>query len=163
MICGIYPCCGRELKIDFPEKPINVPLKFIHETCNGCGEEVVHVLSNIEPRSWLKEDYFKSHNNSDGGIIDWGGGVIQKVFVDGNLLVSTPFEEVKVGSKMIAQGLLDKTRWWVVLEIKETNDDITLYAEEFNAESIPKKEEFCFDKADILDKEGYYRRDEVKI
>lgn len=156
MIVGTYPCCGKELKLEYSENPINVPGKFISETCSGCGVEVLHMVSNFHPRSWVKEDYLKNNSKYCGSaIIASSGGVEQKIFIGGKLLENTPFKETKVGSKVIASGIFGRPRWWVVIDKKETNDDVILYLEEFNAESTPKKEELCFLKEDMLKQETY--------
>lgn len=53
MIFGSYPCCGAALAISMPEK---TP-RFMREVCQACGAAVWHLLSRIDPQSWIEPDF----------------------------------------------------------------------------------------------------------
>jgi hypothetical protein len=61
VITGSYPCCGGDLWIGVPE----VTPKVLPEDCPHCGVKVWHVLSRLEPLTYLDADFRELYDVDD--------------------------------------------------------------------------------------------------
>ena len=61
MIFGDYPCCGGALAIAMPKNRIGV----LPESCPHCGVKVWHILSRINPTSYVDQEFLKLYEVDD--------------------------------------------------------------------------------------------------